>query len=118
MALSDDERKVLEEMERQLQSGSSDVVNLDARPRLNATAATIGFLIIVAGIAVLLGGIIYRIPLIGVAGFGTMVVGVLIATTRRGSTGPASPRPSAPRAPRTSTSSFEDRWDRRMGGDL
>lgn len=116
MALSDEERRVLDEMERQLRASTSDVVDIGTPRRINATTVTIGVLVIVAGIGVLLGGIVAQFPVIGIAGFGTMVAGVLIATSRRGSSPSPSPRPTAPRSPRKS--SFEDRWDRRMGGDL
>lgn len=116
MALSDDERRVLEEMERQLRASTSDVVEIGPRRRINATMVTIGILIIIAGIGVLLGGIMAQFPLVGVVGFVAMVVGLLIATSRKASTPvSASPRASAPRPARKST--FEERWDRRMDGD-
>ncbi|MFM6968158.1 MAG: DUF3040 domain-containing protein [Microbacteriaceae bacterium] len=116
MALSDDERRVLEEMERHLRASTSDVVDITPRRRINATMVTSGILAIVAGIGILLAGIVNRFPLLGVLGFGVMVVGVFIATSSRGSTERVVNSSSKPRAPKTST--FEQRWDRRMGGDL
>lgn len=118
MALSDDERRVLEEMERHLRASTSDIVDIAPRRRINATAVTIGILVVVAGIGILLGGIILRFTAVGVLGFVAMVVGVLIATNRSGSTR-TTRSPSTPNGPRPSKSSkFEERWERRMGGDL
>ncbi|MEN9740554.1 MAG: hypothetical protein RLZ72_820 [Actinomycetota bacterium] len=118
MALSDDERRVLEEMERHLRASTSDVMDIGPRRRVNATSVTIGLLIVVVGIGILLGGIIMRFTVLGVLGFGAMVAGVLIATNRSGGT--SDRRPQAPRVnPKPSKpSSFEERWERRMGGDL
>ncbi|MEY4476532.1 MAG: hypothetical protein RJA31_36 [Actinomycetota bacterium] len=115
MALSDDERRVLEEMERHLRASTSDVMDITPRRRIDATMVTVGVLMIVAGIGILLSGIINRFPPLGIVGFVVMVVGVLISTTRRGKSESARPSPSAPRPSKPST--FEARWDRRMGGD-
>lgn len=114
MALSDDERRVLEEMERHLRASTSDVVDITPRRRINATAVTVGVLAIVAGVGILLAGIVNQFPLLGVIGFGVMVIGVFVATSRRGSTERAASS-TKPRAPKSST--FEQRWDRRMGGE-
>lgn len=119
MALSDDERRVLEEMERQLRAGNSDVVDITAPRRINATFVTFGVLMIVAGIAILLSGIMSQVPLIGVLGFGVMVAGVLLSTSGSRPSPSSTRSPSSPSGPAKRTrSSFEDRWDRRMGGDL
>lgn len=112
MALSDDERRVLDEMERQLTGSTADVVSVSPR-RANLTLVTIGVLTIVAGISVLLAGVVVKIALVGIAGFGMMVVGTMLTLNRRGETrSAASSTPSAPR------SKLADRWDRRMDGDL
>lgn len=116
MALSDDERRVLEEMERQLRAGSSDVVDIGPRRRINATMVTLGVLVILAGIGILLGGIMSQLPVVGIGGFVAMVAGVLLATSRRASSVVEPQRSTAPRPARKST--FEERWDRRMDGDL
>lgn len=115
MALSDDERRVLEEMERQLRASSSDVLDITPRRRIDATMVTVGVILIVVGIGVLLSGIINQFPILGVVGFGVMVAGVLVSTTRRGKSEPVRPSSPRPRSPKSST--FEARWDRRMGGE-
>jgi hypothetical protein len=109
MALSDDERRVLDEMERQLTGSTADVVSVSPR-RANLTLVTVGVLTLVAGIAVLLAGVVLKFPLVGIAGFGMMVVGTMLTLNRRGET-----RQSTRTAPR---SKLADRWDRRVDGDL
>ena len=109
MAFSDEERRVLEEMERQLSGSNADVVNPSAR-RANPTLVTIGVLVLVAGVGVLLAGVVLQFPIVGVAGFGVMMIGAMLTANRRGDARPAS-------APRTE-SKLADRWERRLDGDL
>ena len=116
MALSDDERRVLEEMERHLRSSTNDVVDLAPTRRVNPTSVTVGVLLVVAGISVLLAAVMFHVPVVGVLGFGAMVVGVLVALRRTGGEPRPNPRGNRPSAPKQST--FEQRWERRMGGDL
>lgn len=116
MGLSEEERRVLEEMERQLRASSSDVVNVPRSRRINATAAVVGVIVVIAGIGVLLAGIFTGLTVVGVVGFAAMVAGVLFAM-KRDDSAPEAPRVTRPTtAP--SSSRVEDRWDRRMGGDL
>jgi hypothetical protein len=112
MTLSDDERRVLAEMERQLTGSSADVVSTTPR-RANITLVTIGVLVLVAGIGVLLAGVVLQSPIVGVVGFGVMVVGTMMTLNNKGDARPA-------RAAKTATprSRIADRWDRRMEGDL
>ena len=110
MALSDEERRVLEEMERQLTGSSADVVNPSSR-RANLTLVTIGVLVIVAGVGVLLAGVVIQLPLVGVAGFGVMMVGAMLTLNRRGEVRPAAPKQQP-------KSKLADRWERRLDGEL
>jgi hypothetical protein len=109
MAFSDEERRVLEEMERQLSGTNADVVNTSPR-RANPTLITIGVLVLVAGVGGLLAGVVLQLPLVGVAGFGVMMVGAMLTVNRRGEIRPA----SKPR----SESKLADRWERRLDGEL
>lgn len=112
MALSEEERRVLAEMERQLTGVSADVVSVAPR-RANVTLITVGVLVLVAGIGVLLAGVVSQLPVVGVAGFGVMVFGTLLTLNRKGEMRTASvPRPKSPR------STLGDRWDRRMDGEI
>jgi hypothetical protein len=112
MALSEEERRVLAEMERQLTGVTADVVSVASR-RANVTLVTVGVLVLVAGIGVLIGGVVSQLPVVGVAGFGVMVVGTLLALNRKGEVRSASA--SRAKSPR---SKIADRWDRRMDGEV
>lgn len=112
MALSDEERRVLEEMERQLTGSSADVVSTSPR-RANVTLITVGVLVIAAGIGLLLAGVVFQWPVLGVAGFGVMVVGTLLTLNRSGDARPA----RSSRVP-TARSKLADRWERRMDGEI
>lgn len=115
MALSDDERRVLEEMERQLTG--ANVVTVRAPRRANIKLAIIGVVVLVAGIGVLLSGVVTQTPALGVVGFGVMVLGMFLILNRRGEQSDAPPRGnSTPPSPRSSR--MEDRWQRRMDGEL
>lgn len=112
MALSEEERRVLAEMERQLTGVTADVVSIAPR-RANVTLITVGVLVLVAGIGILLAGVVSQLPVVGVAGFGVMVVGTLLTLNRRGEIrADSTSRPKSPR------SKIADRWDRRMDGEI
>ena len=118
MPLSEQEQRLLEEMERNLYQNDSDFVSaVGARVgKINYTVVVTGALLVVAGIATLITGVMIALPVVGVLGFIVMFSGVLVATSR--------PRPAAaaPRAQNSSqrakSSSFMDgmneRWEKRQ----
>lgn len=115
MSLSDEDRRLLDEMERQLTASTADVVSTSRTSAPNLTMVTAGIVTIVLGAGVLVLGVILAIPLVGVAGFAVMVVGTTL--TMKKSDAPAvSSKPK-----RSSRGSFsatlEERWDRRADGD-
>jgi Protein of unknown function (DUF3040) len=125
MPLSEQEQRLLDEMERSLYHNDADFVatmgtRSGARP--NYTSLVVGILIAVLGIATLVTGVIVQQPLIGVLGFAIMFAGVLIAITPRRSGGKAGTKaPSRPaKRSRRSSGGFMDslgeRWDRRQDG--
>ena len=123
MPLSEQEQRLLEEMERSLYQNDADFVATVSprRGRTNYTILVIGILIAVLGIATLVAGVIIRQPLVGVLGFAIMFVGVLLAVAppRRASGFPAQDIPrSSNRAPKSSSfmQGLNDRWDRRQDG--
>jgi hypothetical protein len=93
MPLSEQEQRLLEEMERSLYHNDADFV-AGGGPHGRPTYARIalGVLVGVVGIAALIAGVGIRIPVVGVIGFVAMFAGVLLALTppRYGST----PRPT------------------------
>ena len=129
MPLSEQEQRLLEEMERSLYTNDSDFVATVGRTgRPNYTVTVLGVLGALVGIAVVVTGVVLRVPLLGVAGFVVMLGGVLfaIAPPRRKGSAPASstaraPRPSTGRPAQRQRSGFMDRlnerWERRQDGD-
>lgn len=126
MPLSEQEQRLLEEMERSLYQNDADfVATVSQRPgRPNYTMVLVGVLVAVLGIGILVTGVIITQPLVGILGFILMFGGVLLAIAPPRSKGSAS-SDQVPTAPRSSTkasqsSSFmdqlNDRWDRRQDG--
>lgn len=128
MPLSEQEQRLLDEMERQLMHNDADVVHASAGHTLSYRNLLIGALLVLVG----LGGVIAGIALwnatvviaviVGVLGFAAMVVGVILAASpgkgQSSQDAPSSrPRSSGPSA---SSASFmdkmNDRWDRRQQG--
>ncbi|QWS34831.1 DUF3040 domain-containing protein [Curtobacterium aetherium] len=134
MPLSEQEQRLLEEMERSLYQNDSDFVARVTRRqgRPTYTAITIGVLIGLVGVGVIVLGLVIKQPLIGVLGFVVMLAGVLFALRPGGRTvaaRPARPGPGGRPAARgtarpargSSGGSFIDRmnerWDKRNQQD-
>ena len=125
MPLSEQEQRLLDEMERHLMSNDTDVVSAPTRA-LSYRNIVLGSILVLAGLGALVAGVSIGFNTgflgiaVGVVGFLLMVGGVVFAVTP--TRGAASPMPtaSAPRAPRATGSSFmdrmNDRWDRRHEG--
>ncbi|MFD1713230.1 DUF3040 domain-containing protein [Amnibacterium flavum] len=122
MPLSEQEQRLLDEMERSLYQNDAEFVASVARVqqgRRSYTWLVSGVLIGLAGVAVLVLGVVFRQPLIGVLGFVVMFAGALVAlgSPRR----PAGRSTSRPSGKRPAKSGFmdrmNDRWERRQGGN-
>jgi Flp pilus assembly protein TadB len=117
MPLSEQEQRLLEEMERSLYHNDADFVatvgSHGTRP--DYRMIVVGILIAIAGIAGIVTGVATRLPVVGIAGFVVMFVGVLLALRR--SSG-SSAQPSAAEDGSTRRPGFmdrmNDRWDRRQ----
>ncbi len=127
MPLSEQEQRLLEEMERSLYQNDADFVATvnPRRGRPNYTVLVVGVLIALLGIATLVAGVIIRQPLVGVLGFAIMFVGVLLAVapprssrSRTSGSFPAQDIPRASGKPRSNSfmQGLNDRWDRRQDG--
>lgn len=81
MPLSEQEQRLLEEMERSLYHNDADfVATVSTRGgKRNYTTIVIGILVGILGVAAIVTGVVTRLPIIGVAGFIVMFVGVLVA---------------------------------------
>jgi hypothetical protein len=125
MGLSEREQKVLDELERGLyaeDSGLADRLKAKpvkpAKPHNKAARALAGALVAVAGLSILLVGLITHYTAIGVAGFAVILFGVVVASSNstRISSGSHSAKPAKPARPARG-SFFEDRWDKRINGE-
>jgi hypothetical protein len=124
MPLSEQEQRLLDEMERSLYHNDADFVSAvsGGRGRLNYGALVLGILVGILGLGVVIAGVILHQPLIGLVGFVAMFGGVLLAL-RRSSRGPVAKAPlggtptAGKAAPASSKSGFmdrlNDRWERR-----
>ncbi len=113
MALSEHEQRLLDEMERNLLQHDTDVVAAgSARGALRYGWLALGILVGLVGLGLVVLGMVFQLPIVGIAGFAVMIVGVLLAG-RRGHA-PAAPDAPADGKPRQSfMSTLEDRWERR-----
>ena len=118
MPLSEHEQRLLDEMERSLYHNEADDVTTvgGGRARPNYTAIAIGIIAGVVGIALLLVGVISRLPIIGLVGFAIMFGGAMfaIAPPRRFSVRTAT---SGTRRRPSLMDSLNERWDRRSDDD-
>lgn len=127
MPLSEQEQRLLDEMERHLMSNDTDVVTAPSRA-LSYRNIVLGSILVLAGLGALVVGVSIGFNTgflgiaIGVVGFLLMVGGVVFAVTPMRGSAPTAPVASAsgPRAPRAASTSFmdrmNDRWDRRREG--
>jgi Protein of unknown function (DUF3040) len=117
MPLSEQEQRLLEEMERSLYHNDADFVAGASRRHGRPTYAMIvtGVLIGIVGIGTLIAGVALRLPIVGVIGFIMMFAGVLLALTppRRGSVPRANTTDSATRQGGSFLRNLGERWDNR-----
>lgn len=118
MPLSEQEQRLLDEMERSLyHNDADDVTTVGARRgRPNYTAVALGILAGAVGLVLLVVGVMIRQPVVGILGFALMFVGALVAIAPpRGLTIPGSGSgPAAGAKPRAGfMDSLNERWERR-----
>jgi hypothetical protein len=121
MPLSEQEQRLLDEMERHLMHNDADVVHAGAPRTLSYRNLLVGALLVLVGLGAVLAGIALWSAtaivavIVGVVGFAAMVLAFAPA---KGSA-PVE-QASSTRAPRSSDPSFmdkmNDRWDRRQQG--
>ncbi|UWF76784.1 MULTISPECIES: DUF3040 domain-containing protein [Microbacterium] len=129
MPLSEQEQRLLDEMERHLLQNDADVVSAPSGDRaLSYRNLVYGALLLLAGIggliaAVALGGRLGPVAsiVVGVLAFLAMLAGVMLAFTpvRRSASGASGSDPSRGRGPKPKGSGsfmdrLNDRWDRRQ----
>ena len=125
MPLSEQEQRLLDEMERNLYQNDADFVATvgAGRGRTNYRGIILGAVLVLVGVVTLLIGVGSRLPIVGVLGFLVMFGGVFLALTP--ARGPKSSmhgddRTGSPRAKAKRSSGFmdniNDRWERRQDG--
>lgn len=127
MPLSEQEQRLLDEMERHLMSNDADVVTAPSRA-LSYRNIVLGSILVLVGLGALIAGVSIGFNTgvlgiaVGVVGFLVMVGGVVFAVTptRNSSRLPSARSASTKRASRVPGGSFmdrmNDRWDRRNDG--
>jgi len=122
MPLSEQEQRLLEEMERGLYQNDADFVATvgQRRGKPNYTVVVVGALLGILGIATLVVGVVIHQTLVGVLGFIIMFGGVLLAfapprraETSGGSSGPQSRGPGKQKSAGF-MDGLGDRWDKRQ----
>jgi len=120
MPLSEQEQRLLDEMERHLMRNDADVVSADRGANtLSYRNIVYGSVIVLLGIAGLVVGVASSLIVIGVIAFVVMVGGVVLAfTPARGaaaarSTSTGSRKPAPARSSASFMDRMNDRWDRR-----
>jgi hypothetical protein len=122
MPLSEQEQRLLDEMERHLLHNDADVVSAPSGDRaLSYRNLVYGALLLLAGVGGLVAGVVIGDVwgvVVGVVGFAAMLVGVMLAVTPVRRPVSAIPRERAPK--QQASASFmdrmNDRWDRRQDG--
>lgn len=125
MALSDREKKVLEELERGLYADDAEfvqrvqqVADKKVKPANSngsnpAAKLVAGSVLAVAGLSVLVLAVAIQVTVIGVIGFLIMLAGLVLGSSNWSNTSLSNkPKPASPKQPRGSF--FEDRWNRRF----
>jgi hypothetical protein len=125
MPLSEQEQRLLDEMERNLYRNDADFVSTvgDRRGRPTYRSIALGSVITIVGAATLVLGVVLQQPIVGILGFGVMLAGVLVAITPGKASahdaGERSSFASAPTGNRAKGSTtfmdrMNDRWDKRQ----
>jgi len=120
MPLSEQEQRLLDEMERHLMRNDADVVSAPRGGRtLSYRNIVYGTILVLLGIGGLIMGVSLQIIVVGVIGFVVMLGGVILAITPGRGAGKARVEPERPSKPQTSNSSsfmdrMNDRWDKRQ----
>ncbi|MBB2976212.1 hypothetical protein FHX49_001782 [Microbacterium endophyticum] len=122
MPLSEQEQRLLDEMERHLMGHDADVVSTVSGSRtLSYRNIVYGSILVLVGLGGLVVGVSSQIIAVGVVAFVVMLGGVVLAVTPTRSKTNSSSVPPSSRAPKAKASAsfmdrMNDRWDRRQEG--
>ncbi|MFE1645352.1 DUF3040 domain-containing protein [Microbacterium sp. P01] len=121
MPLSEQEQRLLDEMERHLMHNDADVVSASTDGRtLSYRNIVYGTILVLVGLGGLIAGVSIPLVVVGVISFVVMLGGVILAVTpTRAGNGRVAADPAQPaKAKASSSGSFmdrmNDRWERRQ----
>jgi hypothetical protein len=121
MPLSEQEQRLLDEMERHLMRNDADVVSAPRDGRsLSYRNLVYGTILVLVGLGALIVGVSMPLTVVGVIGFVVMLGGVMLAVTPSKNAGPVAMAEEATRPPKAHapSASFMDRmnerWDKRQ----
>jgi len=118
MPLSEQEQRLLDEMERHLMRNDADVVSAPRDGRtLSYRNIVYGTILVLLGLGGLIVGVSQQLIIVGVIGFVIMLGGVLLAVTPGRGPGKARVEPDRPAKPQNNSSFMDrmnDRWDKRQ----
>ncbi|MBG6237925.1 hypothetical protein IWX78_000880 [Mycetocola sp. CAN_C7] len=125
MPLSEQEQRLLDEMERNLYRNDADFVSTvgDRRGRPTYRSIALGSVITIVGAVALVLGVVLQQPIVGILGFGVMLAGVMVAITPGKATAESArdsesfASASTGGSAKTSTTFMDrmnDRWDKRQ----
>ena len=119
MPLSEQEQRLLDEMERHLMRNDADVVSAPRDGRtLSYRNIVYGTVLVLVGLGGLIVGVSQQLIVVGVIGFVVMLGGVVLAVTPARGPGKVRVEPERPAKPRANSSFMDrmnDRWDKRQG---
>jgi hypothetical protein len=118
MPLSEQEQRLLDEMERSLyHEDADDVATVGRRGHASYAAVAIGIVAGVVGLGLLITGVVVQQPIVGIVGFAVMFGGAMFAfAPPRRFTVSADPRAAQARRPGL-MDSLNERWDQRRDQD-
>lgn len=116
MPLSEQEQRLLDEMERNLYQNDADfVARVSRRVRPSYTALVVGVLVGITGVVLLLVGVSTRLTVVGLIGFIVMFAGVLVAINGPHHVGTRTEQPATRQSKPSFMDRMNERWERRDG---
>lgn len=116
MPLSEHERKLLAEMEAALEQDDPRLVStLSGKIRSRQGSRVIsGLIALFAGMAILLGGLIAKVTVVGICGFAIALLGAFLIISNFSSTALRTPeKKNSARGKKPWGAKLEERWDKR-----
>lgn len=116
MGLSDYDKKVLEQLEKDLLDGDDALARkLGAKKPVNAASKLIaGALVALIGMSLVVFAAVSQLVFFGIIGFVVALAGILVASANPVSKSKTGSKQAKPKAARGSF--FENRWDNRKNG--